>query len=61
MTVTNGGDTIIAAMEGALSGDTDATLHRFLTYNKDRAATGRWSSSATTPQHSTGSDGEDSA
>jgi hypothetical protein len=41
LTVTDGGDRIIAAMEGALSGDTDATLHRFLTYDKDRH--GRWS------------------
>nr|WP_296063839.1 esterase-like activity of phytase family protein [uncultured Actinoplanes sp.] len=41
LTITPRGDRIIAAMEGALSGDTDATLHRFLVYDKDRS--GRWS------------------
>ncbi|NMO50115.1 esterase-like activity of phytase family protein [Actinoplanes sp. TBRC 11911] len=41
LTVTDGGNRIIASMEGPLSGDTDATLHRFLTYDKDRH--GRWS------------------
>jgi hypothetical protein len=41
LTVTNGGDRLIASMEGALSGDTDATVHRILTYDKDRI--GRWS------------------
>ncbi|XVV16067.1 esterase-like activity of phytase family protein [Actinoplanes sp. CA-131856] len=34
------GTRIIAAMEGALSGDTDATRHRFLVYDLDRH--GRW-------------------
>jgi hypothetical protein len=41
LTVTDGGKRLIASMEGSLSGDTDATLHRFLTYAKDRH--GRWS------------------
>src|SRR6201995_4956101 len=41
LTVAPDGREIIAAMEGALSGDTDATLHRFLVYRADRAGT--WS------------------
>ena len=40
LTITPDGDRIIAAMEGALSGDTDATLHRFLVY--DRGWHGAW-------------------
>lgn len=40
LTLDPSGKRIIAAMEGALSGDTDATLHRFLVYDKDRR--GRW-------------------
>jgi hypothetical protein len=40
LTITPDGDRIIAAMEGALSGDTDATLHRFLVY--DRGRHGAW-------------------
>lgn len=41
LTVTPDGNRIIAAMEGALSGDTDATLHRFLIYERGRHGT--WS------------------
>ena len=41
LTVTPSGTRIIAAMEGALSGDTDATLHRFLVYDLGRHGT--WS------------------
>jgi hypothetical protein len=41
LTVTDGGNEIIVSMEGALTGDTDATLHRFLTYRKDTR--GHWS------------------
>jgi hypothetical protein len=33
LTITPAGTRIVAAMEGALSGDTDATLHRFLVYD----------------------------
>jgi hypothetical protein len=40
LTVTPDGKTIIAAMEGALSGDHDATLHRFLVYSAVRH--GQW-------------------
>lgn len=40
LTLTPSGTRIVAAMEGALSGDTDATLHRFLVYDRDRH--GRW-------------------
>ncbi len=40
LTITPSGDRIIAAMEGALSGDVsatgDATAHRFLVYDRDR-------------------------
>lgn len=40
LTITPDGRTVIAAMEGALSGDVsasgDATLHRFLVYTQDR-------------------------
>jgi len=36
LTVTPDGDRIIAAMEGALSGDGDPALHRFLVYDKGR-------------------------
>jgi len=41
LTVTPSGTRIIAAMEGALSGDTDPTLHRFLVYDQGRH--GSWS------------------
>jgi uncharacterized protein len=45
LTITPSGRTVIAAMEGALSGDVsaagDATYHRFLVYRADRH--GRWS------------------
>ena len=34
LTITPGGGRIIAAMEGALSGDTDPTVHRFLVYER---------------------------
>jgi len=40
LTLAPSGKRIVAAMEGALSGDTDATLHRFLIYDQDRH--GRW-------------------
>ena len=40
LTIAPSGREIIAAMEGALSGDTDATLHRFLVYRQDTR--GRW-------------------
>jgi hypothetical protein len=40
LTIDPAGRRIVAAMEGALSGDTDATLHRFLVYDKD--ARGKW-------------------
>jgi hypothetical protein len=40
LTITPDGKRVIAAMEGALSGDGDATLHRFLVY--DLARHGRW-------------------
>jgi hypothetical protein len=36
LTITPSGKRIVAAMEGALSGDTDATLHRFLVYDLSR-------------------------
>jgi hypothetical protein len=36
LTITPAGTRIVAAMEGALSGDTDATLHRFLVYDLGR-------------------------
>src|SRR5215475_12440063 len=36
LTVADGGDRIIASMEGALAGDSDATVHRILTYDKDK-------------------------
>jgi hypothetical protein len=41
LTLMPGGRRIVAAMEGALSGDTDPTLHRFLVY--DKGSRGRWS------------------
>jgi hypothetical protein len=41
LTLTPDGHRIIAAMEGALSGDTDPTLHRFLVYDLGRH--GGWS------------------
>jgi hypothetical protein len=41
LTLTPDGHRIVAAMEGALSGDTDATLHRFLVYDAGRH--GSWS------------------
>ena len=44
LTIAPDGKTIVAAMEGALSGDisaTDATMHRFLVYTADRH--GAWS------------------
>jgi hypothetical protein len=41
LTLVPGGRRIIASMEGALSGDTDPTLHRFLVYDLGR--NGRWS------------------
>ncbi len=40
LTLARSGTRIIAAMEGALSGDTDATLHRFLVYDVNRK--GQW-------------------
>ena len=40
LTITPSGHEIIAAMEGALSGDGDATLHRFLVYPE--GAPGQW-------------------
>jgi hypothetical protein len=40
LTVAPSGRQVFAAMEGALSGDGDATLHRFLVYDADRH--GRW-------------------
>ena len=40
LTIAPSGKRIIAAMEGALSGDTDATLHRFLVYEQGKH--GRW-------------------
>jgi hypothetical protein len=40
LTIAPSGRRVVAAMEGALSGDTDATLHRFLVYDRDRH--GRW-------------------
>ncbi len=39
LTLTPDGRTIIASMEGALSGDHDATLHRFLVYTQGRHGT----------------------
>jgi hypothetical protein len=36
LTITPAGTRIVAAMEGALSGDTDATRHRFLVYDLGR-------------------------
>jgi hypothetical protein len=36
LTITPAGNRIVAAMEGALSGDTDATLHRFLAFDLGR-------------------------
>lgn len=44
LTITPSGDRIIAAMEGALSSDGDATWHRFLVY--DRGRHGAWSLTA---------------
>jgi hypothetical protein len=41
LTLAPDGRRIVAAMEGALSGDTDATLHRFLVYDLGRH--GIWS------------------
>jgi hypothetical protein len=41
LTLVPGGRRIIASMEGALSGDTDPTLHRFLVYDLGRHGT--WS------------------
>ena len=40
LTIAPSGKRIIAAMEGALAGDTDATLHRFLVY--DQGKHGAW-------------------
>jgi hypothetical protein len=40
LTLLPGGKRLVAAMEGALSGDHDATLHRFLVYDRDRR--GAW-------------------
>ncbi|HEV7963589.1 MAG TPA: esterase-like activity of phytase family protein [Actinoplanes sp.] len=40
LTLAPSGKRIIAAMEGALSGDGDPTLHRFLVYDQDRH--GHW-------------------
>jgi hypothetical protein len=40
LTIDPAGKRIVAAMEGALSGDTDATLHRFLVY--DKSPRGKW-------------------
>jgi hypothetical protein len=40
LTIDPSGKRIIAAMEGALSGDTDATMHRFLVY--DKSPRGKW-------------------
>jgi Esterase-like activity of phytase len=40
LTIAPSGRRIVAAMEGALSGDVDPTLHRFLVYSQDRR--GRW-------------------
>ena len=40
LTLAPSGKRIVAAMEGALSGDTDATLHRFLVYDQGRD--GQW-------------------
>jgi hypothetical protein len=40
LTLAPSGRRIIAAMEGALSGDTDPTQHRFLVYDQDRH--GQW-------------------
>jgi hypothetical protein len=36
LTISPSGRRVVAAMEGALSGDTDATLHRFLVYDAGR-------------------------
>ena len=36
LTITPAGNRVVAAMEGALAGDTDATLHRFLVYDLGR-------------------------
>jgi hypothetical protein len=47
LTVADGGNRIIASMEGPLSGDSDATLHRFLTFGVDRH--GHWSLVKETP------------
>jgi hypothetical protein len=44
LTLTPSGDRIIASMEGALAGDTNATLHRFLVYDLGRH--GKWSLTA---------------
>jgi hypothetical protein len=41
LTISPSGREIVAAMEGALSGDTDPNLHRFLVYTQDRS--GAWS------------------
>jgi hypothetical protein len=41
LTITPSGTRIVAAMEGALAGDTDPTLHRFLVYDLGRR--GAWS------------------
>jgi hypothetical protein len=45
LTITPSGTRIVAAMEGALSGDTDATRHRFLVYDRGRhgwSLTAQW-------------------
>jgi uncharacterized protein len=43
LTISPSGDRIVAAMEGALSGDGDATLHRFLAYDTGRHGSWRLS------------------
>jgi hypothetical protein len=40
LTISPDGKRVVASMEGALSGDTDATLHRFLVY--DKGLRGEW-------------------
>jgi hypothetical protein len=45
LTITPSGTRIVAAMEGALAGDTDATRHRFLVYDRGRhgwSLTAQW-------------------
>lgn len=40
LTISPSGTRVVAAMEGALSGDTDPTIHRFLVYDADTG--GHW-------------------